>query len=150
LKVQEAVNILRRVRHDFANHLQVITGYVELGRAEEIKHYVTGIIEEMAAERRIFELPNAEAVLYLYGQMLLVRDLGIILRYKELDISSADVLVAQNEPYMTLKSLVSQIEAKEDDVMVYLSLHEENDGVINMIVICEQFKQNPLRFKIKE
>ncbi|MDD3268361.1 MAG: Spo0B domain-containing protein, partial [Syntrophomonadaceae bacterium] len=77
----KSVELLRRMRHDFANHLQVISGYIELERYQDVKDYIADIVEEMSGERKIFESLDAEVVWHLYEKMLSARDLGIILKY---------------------------------------------------------------------
>lgn len=149
MKTQEILDIIRRIRHDFGNHLQIISGYNELGRSQEVKNYIAAIVEEMTAERTIFELNNADTALYFYKQLLLARDLGIILRYEELQIDSVIMLHAKNEPYKTLEFLSSQIENREEDVIVYISLYER-DGEIDMFLSCEQLEENPLSISIRE
>jgi len=150
VKAQKAVDILRRTRHDFLNHLQVITGYIELGKLEDVKDYITCIVEEMVAQRTVFEFLDAETALYLYEQMFLAHDLGIVLRYKDLKIKSSFVLTNNNEPYNTLKSLAEVVGDGEDEALMYLSLYEENEGEIDMVVSCAQLGEKTLEFKIKE
>lgn len=149
MRPQEILDLIRRIRHDFGNHLQIISGYNELGRSQEVKDYIAGIVEEMTAERTIFELASADIALYFYEQLLLARDLGIILRYEELQIESALILQMKNEPYNTLKFISEKIDDKEDDVIVYISFYGR-DREIDMFLSCEQLKENPLSFSIRE
>jgi len=149
LEAQRTVDIIRRIRHDFGNHLQVISGYIELEKYKEVKRYINSITEEMGAERSIFETGNADTALYLYKQMLMARDLGIILRYKDLHISKPDMLLDKNEPYNSLVKLTGKVEIKDDEPVVYISLYEENNEV-KMLFGCEVLKQNPIMVSIKE
>jgi stage 0 sporulation protein B (sporulation initiation phosphotransferase) len=75
---QKTVDLLREIRHDFGNHLQVIMGYLDLGNPQQARKYIIKLIEEMAAERLIFESTDADTALYLYQQLLLSRELGVI------------------------------------------------------------------------
>ncbi|MDD3897563.1 MAG: Spo0B domain-containing protein, partial [Syntrophomonadaceae bacterium] len=105
MEAEQALAILRRVRHDFGNYLQVILGYIDLDRPEQAKRYLLDIVEELATERNIFESLDAEAALYFYQQLLRARDLGIILKYRELQVNSWTILKMQNQPFNTLASL---------------------------------------------
>ena len=129
METERAVDILRRVRHDFGNYLQVILGYIDLKRPEQARDYILGVVEDLASERIIFENLEEEAVLYFYQQLLMARDLGIILRYKELGRISWAVLQGKNEPFTTLESLSRKFWAMEDDPVVNLSLYGTEDGV---------------------
>ena len=52
---EQVIQLLRQLRHDFGNHLQVISGYLDLGRSAEVKRYIQSLAEEMGEERIIFE-----------------------------------------------------------------------------------------------
>ncbi|MDD2619449.1 MAG: Spo0B domain-containing protein [Syntrophomonadaceae bacterium] len=144
-----AVELLRRIRHDFANHLQVIGGYIELARYQDVKDYIAAIVEEMSGERTIFELLDAEVILYLYEKMLSARDLGIILRYDEIEISSINILAKNNEPSRILGSLSEELGILNNEPVINISLYEDANG-IEMVLRSNSFVQNPLRIRIKE
>lgn len=143
------VELLRRIRHDYANHLQVISGYVELARYQEVKDYIAAMVEEMSEERKIFESLDYEAVLYLFEKMLSARDLGIILKYDELKISNTRILKNHNEPEKTLKSLSDKLGKLNSEPVVYLSLYEDGRD-LEMIFDGEYFDEQPVKIIIKE
>ena len=101
------VNLLRRLRHDYANHLQVISGYLELGWTEQISSYVKDIISQLNQERIIFESVAPEDALYFYEQLLTIKDMGIILVYDDLDVKSTRYLKDNNEPVNSFNSFRS-------------------------------------------
>ena len=105
LEAEQMVDLLRRVRHDFANHLQVISGYLDMGQPERVKQYLATVMEDMIAERIIFESQQGEAALYFYEQMLRAHDLGITLRYEDIDIDGWEILKASGEPCQSLADL---------------------------------------------
>ena len=126
---EQMVAVLRRLRHDFGNYLQVILGYIDLGRPERAKSYILDIVEELATQRNIFESLEAEAALYFYQQLLMARDLGIILQYNELHIRSWTTLKKQNQPFSSLTSLLPELNGTDDDPIINLSLSESEAGV---------------------
>lgn len=129
MEPERAVDILRKVRHDWGNYLQVILGYIDLKRPEQARDYILKVVEGLNSERIIFENLKGEAILYFYQQLLMAHDLGIILRYKEFNCVSWAVLQDKNEPFTTLKSLSPKFRAMEDDPVVDLSLYGAEDGV---------------------
>ncbi|MDD2586548.1 MAG: Spo0B domain-containing protein [Syntrophomonadaceae bacterium] len=145
----KTVNLIRRIRHDFANDLQVILGYIDLNRPQEAKRYISEIIEEMAAQRTIFEKVEAEMALYFYQQMLLATELGVILRYEQIEIKTLNKLKELNEPYSSLASITGDFKYADDEPVIYLSLYEK-DNTINMVFLCDRFEQNPVLRSIKE
>jgi hypothetical protein len=51
LSVEErAIVLLRRQRHDFLNHLQVISGWLQLNRPERVGQYIESITAHLQAE----------------------------------------------------------------------------------------------------
>jgi len=149
MEAGQAVDILRRVRHDFANHLQVIGGYLDMGRPEKVKEYLAEIMEEIIAERLIFESQEGEAALYFYEQLARARDLGIILRYEDLDIESWEILKAKGQPCRSLGEL-SREEAKNDEELpVYLSIYEEETG-IDLLFSCAAWMQSQKRVRVNK
>ncbi len=129
MESEQMIAILRRMRHDFGNYLQVILGYIDLNRPEKAKSYILNIVEELAVQRNIFESLESEAALYFYQQLLMARDLGIILKYKDLQILSWAILKKQNQPLNSLTSLLSEFKGIDDEPVINLSLSEDQAGV---------------------
>ena len=129
MEAEQMVDLLRRVRHDFANHLQVISGYLDMEQPARVKQYLSAVMEEIIAERLIFESQQGEAALYFYEQMLSAYDLGITLRYEDIDIDCWAILKASGEPCRSLAELGKGLIRSEDDVVVYLSIYEDPLGV---------------------
>lgn len=150
MEAEVMVDILRRVRHDFGNNLQVILGYIDLNRPQQAREYIVDVVQKIAAERNVFECGEAQLALYLYKQLLMARDLGIILRYKELVLSSCNILESRNEPFKTLASLSPKFREMEDDPLVNVSLYEEEKGKVKMILAWPQPQAGHLEVIIEE
>jgi sensor histidine kinase regulating citrate/malate metabolism len=61
------LRVLRCHRHDFLNHLQVILGYIQLGKVQTAEEYIKGINEELKGIRVISGLSIPEvSVLLLF------------------------------------------------------------------------------------
>lgn len=56
MDLEEALKLLRGQYHDFLNHLQVISGLVELGRTEKVRDYVRRAAEEFGARGRVAKM----------------------------------------------------------------------------------------------
>lgn len=125
------VRLLRRVRHDYGNHFQVIMSYIDLGRHEMAKNYIVNVAEQAASERTLFEQVPAAVALYLYDQMLSARDLGIILEYNEIKAETVEFLQASGQPCVALKDLSKKMAKPSDDedyATVTLSIYQEEDS----------------------
>ena len=120
MEAEQMVNILRRIRHDNGNHLQVIMGYIDLGKPESARQYINSIVEQLYEERRLFEELPAEAALFFYQQALLCGDLGLILRYRQFHLDSYAVFEKRQEPYSSLEQLTAEAAFNlEEETVVY-------------------------------
>jgi len=149
MEAGQTVDLLKRVRHDFANHLQVIGGYLDMGRPDRAKEYLAGVMEEIIAERLIFESQEGEAALYFYEQLSQARDLGIILRYEDLDMKSWEILKAKGEPRKSLNEMDREEAKNEEEVPVYLSLCEDEQG-IDLLFSCADWVQSSKRVRVNK
>lgn len=140
MKDEQVVQLLRQIRHDFGNHLQVISGYLDLGRSDEIRNYIHSLVEEMAEERVIFSSPTPEAALYFYQQLFMARERGITMRYQDLSVSSVEVLEKNEEPLQSVIKVaaaadyrplsVSVRQGESGNILIYISIDGETDPVI--------------------
>ena len=147
MEAGQMVNLLRRLRHDYANHLQVISGYLELGWQKQIRSNVKEIINQLNQERIIFESVAPQDALYFYEQLLMVKDMGIILVYDDLDVKSAGYLKDRNEPVNSMTVLKSEIPRGDDEPIVYISIHEDDTG-IEMYFSCDNWGDESRQIRI--
>ncbi len=147
MEASQMVSLLRRMRHDFANHLQVISGYVDMGWEERLASYIRSIITELNQERIIFEALEAEAALYFYEQLLMIKDMGIILIYEELDVQQLQILMASNEPANSIAAMQADFLAGDDEPIVYLSIYEGETG-IDLLFACDNWEEDSRKVTI--
>lgn len=146
---EKVVGIIRRMRHDFGNHLQVILGYLELERPREVKDYIHSLIDEMQAERAIFEHLPEQVALYLYQQVLMAADLGLILHFRELKITSCELLQMNNEPVTTLRRIGPVLQSNDEEPLVEVSLFG-GEGEMVMVINSQHLETSPLSVSIRE
>ena len=83
MEAEQIVSLLRRIRHEYGNDLQVIGGYIDLNRLEQAREYIHAVVEQHNQEPLCFSIAcRLKPALYFYQQALSCRDLGVILRYK--------------------------------------------------------------------
>jgi hypothetical protein len=70
MEEERALHLLRRQRHSFLNHLQVISGWLQLGRPEKAGQYLETVSAQMAGESDVLRRAPA-------GLGLLVLELGL-------------------------------------------------------------------------
>ena len=147
---QQTLDLLRRIRHDFGNHLQVMLGYIDLGKPDMSRQYMINLVNEMTAERLIFDKTNPEAALYLYEQLLLSRDLGVILRYDEIQLESKQLLMKHNEPLHSLEHFLGcQDPSRDEELVVYLEIYETENGA-DLLYSCEHMEPSSVLIEVRK
>ncbi len=151
MDAQQTLNLLRRVRHDFGNHLQVILGYIDLGNPGLSRQSIINLVNDMAAERVIFDSTNPKAALYLYEQLLLSRDLGVILRYDEIQLESIQLLMENHEPLRSLEQLLKECldPDRDEELVVYLEIYETEHGV-DLLYSCENMDKGSILIEVRK
>lgn len=148
MDADRTVALLRKMRHDFGNHLQVISGYLELNHPEKAQQYVTRLILDSEDERAVFEVDNGDIVLYLFEQWLNARDYGIKISYKKIDLSSMETLMNRNEPLNTLIKMKENAPLAELAVEVVIGTNLEQDIYIDYYT--DMIADSPRRLLIRK
>ncbi|MGE5371467.1 MAG: Spo0B domain-containing protein [Solirubrobacterales bacterium] len=77
MNAEQTVQLIRRQRHDFANDLQVIRGYLDLNMPQRALDTLINAVERMDGERRLFETFEPALALEIYQVMLSGTEYGI-------------------------------------------------------------------------
>ena len=148
MDADRTVALLRKMRHDFGNHLQVISGYLELNHPEKAQQYVTRLILDSRDERAVFEIDKGDVILYLFEQLLNARDYGIKISYKNIDLSSVEPLMNRNEPLNTLIKMKENDPVAELAVDVVIGTNLEQDIYIDYYT--DMIADSPRRLLIRK
>ncbi len=131
MDTEKVVRLLSRRRHDYANHLQVIKGYMELEMPERAMEYLDSAARELAQESRLFNsLPSAVSI-PLYELQLWTQDRGASLRMGKLMIKdTADLVLSQG--LTALYQVLEEVKAPdgEEEFEVWLDLVEDQGQTI--------------------
>ena len=129
---EQIVQLLRQVRHEWGNHLQVISGFLDLERADDGRRYIKSLAQDLAEEVIIFEKSSPRVAFYFYQQLLLAREKGIKMSYQDLSVSSIDNLEKNQEP---LQSVVKALGSAKDSQVAVAVHQSEKDGIVIYISI---------------
>lgn len=72
--MEDFLKILSVRRHDFLNHIQVISGYLQLNKIDRAKEYLVHMVDELSRESQLCNCRSGQvavALLYLQYQALL-------------------------------------------------------------------------------
>lgn len=68
---------IRHLRHDFLNHLQLISGMLQVGKpVERVVEYITELSASIKQIGRVFELPDPQFAALLARQLMLLISAG--------------------------------------------------------------------------
>lgn len=123
---QEFINYLKHYRHDWHNHIQVIKGYITLGKVEDAQRYLDGVIIKSFEESKISQLGDPDLAYFLLTYNW-IQDRVIL--DVEIDENSVEISsVGKNYPYLLswIKEVTRMVEKDCD-------LEDENHL---LIVLC--------------
>lgn len=78
----QAAALIRRYRHLVVNHLQVISGWLQLDRPERARKYLEGVSDRMMAEADAVRHLPGDLVLQLLAMSLEAESLGIAVEWR--------------------------------------------------------------------
>ncbi|GAB4263752.1 sensor histidine kinase [Thermincola ferriacetica] len=74
---REIIEILRLYRHDFLNHLQVITGFIQLNRPDNALNYINEVVDALKKQSLISNMEHPEVASLLFKKMYYAEREGI-------------------------------------------------------------------------
>lgn len=79
---QDLLKVIRNQRHGFINHLQVISGWLQLGRPEHVLEYIDSIRQKREQESQILRVKNLEMLGLLLGKSSLAEAAELDVRWE--------------------------------------------------------------------
>lgn len=76
LTAEGILKLLRVQNHDYLNHLQVIAGYLQLGRSQEALYYLREAVEAIQSQSTIMRWVHPTAVILLFQLQLKLAEAG--------------------------------------------------------------------------
>lgn len=128
MRAQETVDLLRRQRHDFANHLQVLRGYLELDQPSRALDYLLRISQELTIERQMFINDAPETSLFLYRMYLLAMERGLAFQVEDIkidDLSEEDLTYWDQEMQKIYNEVGHLGAAQREDSVIKASINNK-------------------------
>lgn len=127
MESQHYVNLLRRMRHDYANQVQVLGGWLELGDWDRACEALSVLRGSLQRDQLVLRHPIPEVALYLYECVQQAADLDIVLICDVSDFSSWESLQQGDQPLTELRRI--RKDYRENELIIYLSITEQEQGV---------------------
>jgi sensor histidine kinase regulating citrate/malate metabolism len=131
MQEEQVLNLIRHLRHDFGNCLQVVQSCIEIDRPRDGKAVIEEWVEQKRREKIIFDLPDAELAVHLYQTMVSAREIGLRVVYDEVQIGVSAFCQARGEPLAALRELFRSRWQNLAEPTVHVTL-QENDGRVMM------------------
>lgn len=130
-KAEEMIRVLRAHRHDFLNHLSVVSGLIQLKKNNEAVSYIKETTGEMKAASQVINLAQSELAALILTKMSDAEALGIKL-VAEIETKLAGLKINSTELVSILGNLLDNalyaVKGLEDgDRRVFLNLKKDGD-----------------------
>jgi len=128
----QAVSLLRKQRHSFMNHLQVISGWLQLQRPDRAAQHIGALAPRLTAESDVLRLVSPENALLVLGLMLEAESYGAQVDWQvcspleALSLQTAEVL--RSELHMALTAASA---APESERWVTVTLGPGSEAVVH-------------------
>lgn len=147
----EVIHMLQRYRHDIANHLQLISGYLAMDRIEKVEDKIEEWVSALDTERKLYSLDIPRTTIWLlqfatnYESFRLTYEILL-----QQDIKYLDDLL-----YESLNNLTAHIENLINPLALYdvfLTMeHTKDKGVQVIYKVSGEFPEKiDVRGKLKD
>lgn len=118
--MQKIIEVFRVQRHDFINHLQVISGLLQLGKLDRVNEYIAKISQDFASEGLITRLDYPELVAVLLIKKMEAVQHGICFQFgTNTDLS--EIKISEQMPVLVdfvLQEVIKEVVEKPGDEKV--------------------------------
>lgn len=138
---QDLVRVARNQRHGFMNHLQVISGWLQLSKPERAQEYINSIRRKREQELQIFRVANWELITQLIARSSAAEASEIEIVWKvdsHLRWASQEMIEWINQAFDKAFGRLVQIEGPRqieasfsDEGSIYLATLKCSDGKIH-------------------
>lgn len=129
----EIVNHIRAQRHDFMNDIQVIWGYLQLGKPEEARKYIVGMNRHMDLYSNLFHLGNPTLSLFLYDHISMAEKMGLLVDFSSdlLRVNSEAFASGYHEKLNLMDCLLQRVieESYRGGSTVYIDIYSESNNI---------------------
>ncbi|MCT1903362.1 Spo0B domain-containing protein [Oceanobacillus sojae] len=133
---KETVRLIQKYRHDLMNRLQIVSGYLTMGKADKAKMNLDNVLEYYEEERKLMRL-NADKLMIWILQFQETYPAFALTYHVDL-LESSTKKIDEQELLSSCKKLLAFLSEAAQDLLVYdLSLHieeQETQWVIRMII----------------
>lgn len=109
-QAEHMIQLLRAINHDYLNHFQVISGYLQMGRAQQALLYIKETVAAMQQRSSLFRLTYPTIALLLLQWQLKFHEKGRILGI-ECETDLKEINMGDQELQQLLSSILRLVHA---------------------------------------
>lgn len=143
---KDVIQLLRLQRHDLMNDLQIVHGYLSMGKTDKVKNKVNEIIDEFNRERNLMNSDCPEFSLWLIQAKWLYNNIRITY-----DIHTEKSELRAFDKSLTIigNAILEAISTEELTIVEVELLVKANHTAIQVEIILEKTYLNETRFRDK-
>ncbi|KAB8134738.1 hypothetical protein F9U64_11420 [Gracilibacillus oryzae] len=116
MQEKEVIELLRHYRHDNLNDLQLVMGYLQLGKQEKAQAKINEIIAKANNERQLDRLQLPETMLWLYKKNWFSENLSLEYR---IEISDETASFSDNSLKQKLEKIFAELADFQQEFQYY-------------------------------
>lgn len=129
---EAVVRYLREQRHDFMNHIQVIWGFLQLGRADKSVKYIKDMNRKLDVLGKALRLNNPIVSLFFYEKILDANECGmdVDIEMEEIDINryfADEIKVRISVLKQAIDEIIKISSNRSSGKEIYIDLFEEEE-----------------------
>ncbi|MFS0672933.1 Spo0B domain-containing protein [Ornithinibacillus sp. 179-J 7C1 HS] len=131
MDIKDVIHLLRLQRHDLMNDLQIVHGYLSMGKNDKVKNKINKIIEEFNRERLLMNINCPNFALWLIQVNLQHNHIQFTydIHTKSKNLHSYDSVLTKIGKTITRYILDDKLEIIKGELLLL-----ENESILNMVI----------------
>ncbi|MFD2046210.1 Spo0B domain-containing protein [Ornithinibacillus salinisoli] len=141
METKDVIELLRHQRHDLMNHMQIIQGYLSMGKKEKVEEKLSSLMQEFHNERKLMNLNAPELAIWLIQFNTISKNIRITynIHTERKDLTFIDEVIMA--ACVSISNAYEQSGVKTELYDMELDIHDaiEDAGVVLKYAIWGKF-----------
>lgn len=126
----DKIDIIRKQRHDFMNVLQVIYGYLQIGKKNELERYINKVIEQYSMIGEIYRLGDVNFSVYMEEilNLLWSKNIDVDLNL-EIESLNKKIFDSELDKKQNLVNTIFKDFLNLKVIIIYINIYEDSYGL---------------------
>ncbi len=133
MKDSEVVELLRHYRHDSLNDLQLVNGYLQLGKLDKVEAKMKEMVEKAAEERKLDHLNLPKSMLWILQKNWFTNNLNLTYKiHVEDNVEASDTLLC--DELETLFVLLEDSQKEYQEYHATINFYDIKSNSLQVII----------------